>query len=39
MPGRRPALSSRLLTTVVWLAPEVALTYALEGSVFVTGAR
>ena len=37
--GPTPALSSRLLTTVAWMAPEVALTYALEGSVFVTGAR
>ena len=36
--GPTPVLSSRLLTTVAWMAPEVALTYALEGSVFVTGA-
>jgi glycerol kinase len=36
--GSRPVLSERLLTTVGWMAPDGALTYALEGAVFVTGA-
>ena len=36
--GPTPVLSSRLLTTVAWMAPDGALTYALEGAVFVTGA-
>jgi glycerol kinase len=35
--GGTPVLSDRLLTTVAWMAPDGALTYALEGSVFVTG--
>ena len=36
--GATPCLSERLLTTVAWMAPDGALTYALEGAVFVTGA-
>ncbi|MDX6216191.1 MAG: glycerol kinase [Frankiales bacterium] len=36
--GSTPVLSARLLTTVAWMAPDGALTYALEGAVFVTGA-
>ncbi len=36
--GSAPVLSDRLLTTVAWMAPDGALTYALEGAVFVTGA-
>jgi glycerol kinase len=36
--GSTPVLSDRLLTTVAWMAPDGALTYALEGAVFVTGA-
>lgn len=36
--GSQPVLSDRLLTTVAWMAPDGALTYALEGAVFVTGA-
>jgi len=36
--GSVPVLSERLLTTVAWMAPGGALTYALEGAVFVTGA-
>jgi glycerol kinase len=36
--GSEPVLSERLLTTVAWMAPDGALTYALEGAVFVTGA-
>jgi glycerol kinase len=36
--GATPVLSERLLTTVAWMAPDGALTYALEGAVFVTGA-
>jgi glycerol kinase len=32
------ASSGGLLTTVAWMAPDGALTYALEGAVFVTGA-
>jgi glycerol kinase len=36
--GAEPCLSERLLTTVAWMAPDGALTYALEGAVFVTGA-
>ncbi len=36
--GDQPVLSERLLTTVAWMAPDGALTYALEGAVFVTGA-
>ena len=36
--GSTPVLSERLLTTVAWMAPDGALTYALEGAVFVTGA-
>jgi glycerol kinase len=38
--GERPVTSSRgLLTTVAWrLGPDAPLVYALEGSVFVTGA-
>ena len=37
--GSRPvASSSGLLTTVAWQHPDGALEYALEGSVFVTGA-
>ena len=36
--GSTPVLSERLLTTVAWRAPDGALTYALEGAVFVTGA-
>jgi glycerol kinase len=35
--GSTPVLSDRLLTTVAWMGPDGALTYALEGSVFVTG--
>ena len=36
--GAEPVLSERLLTTVAWMDPGGALTYALEGAVFVTGA-
>jgi glycerol kinase len=36
--GSTPVLSDRLLTTVAWMDPDGALTYALEGAVFVTGA-
>ncbi|MCW2665367.1 MAG: glycerol kinase [Frankiales bacterium] len=36
--GTTPVLSERLLTTVAWMGPDGALTYALEGSIFVTGA-
>ena len=36
--GSEPVLSERLLTSVAWMAPDGALTYALEGAVFVTGA-
>jgi glycerol kinase len=36
--GDTPCLSERLLTTVAWMGPDGALTYALEGAVFVTGA-
>ena len=36
--GSAPVLSDRLLTTVAWMDPDGALTYALEGAVFVTGA-
>ena len=36
--GSEPVLSDRLLTTVAWSGPDGALTYALEGAVFVTGA-
>ena len=36
--GAEPVLSERLLTTVAWMGPDGALTYALEGAVFVTGA-
>ena len=36
--GSTPVLSERLLTTVAWMSPDGALTYALEGAVFVTGA-
>jgi glycerol kinase len=36
--GTTPVLSTRLLTTVAWMAPDGTLTYALEGAVFVTGA-
>ena len=36
--GREPVLSDRLLTTVAWMEPDGSLVYALEGSVFVTGA-
>ncbi len=36
--GSAPVLSERLLTTVAWMGPDGALTYALEGAVFVTGA-
>ncbi|MCU1602628.1 MAG: glycerol kinase [Frankiales bacterium] len=35
--GSTPVLSERLLTTVAWMGPDGALTYALEGAVFVTG--
>jgi len=36
--GAEPVLSDRLLTTVAWMGPDRELVYALEGSVFVTGA-
>ncbi len=37
--GAEPVRSSAgLLTTVAWKAPDGALTYALEGAIFVTGA-
>jgi glycerol kinase len=36
--GDVPCLSERLLTTIAWMGPDGALTYALEGAVFVTGA-
>jgi glycerol kinase len=36
--GRTPVVSDRLLTTVAWMEPDGQLVYALEGSVFVTGA-
>ncbi|MBK5306834.1 MAG: glycerol kinase GlpK [Frankiaceae bacterium] len=36
--GGTPVLSDRLLTTVAWMHPDRSLSYALEGSVFVTGA-
>jgi glycerol kinase len=35
--GRDLVISDRLLTTVAWMNPDRSLTYALEGSVFVTG--
>jgi glycerol kinase len=35
--GSELCISDRLLTTVAWMAPDGGLTYALEGSVFVTG--
>lgn len=36
--GAEPCLSDRLLTTVAWMKPDGELVYALEGSIFVTGA-
>jgi glycerol kinase len=36
--GARPDPGGALLATVAWMSPGGALTYALEGSVFVTGA-
>ena len=35
--GNDLVISDRLLTTVAWMNPDRSLTYALEGSVFVTG--
>ena len=36
--GTEPVLIDRLLTTIAWRRPDGTLVYALEGSVFVTGA-
>ena len=36
--GDQPVAAEGLLTTVAWMAPDGAVTYALEGAVFVTGA-
>jgi glycerol kinase len=36
--GRKPCRSSRLLTTIAWGLREGEVDYALEGSIFITGA-